>query len=118
MRGMSSTRHAENPGSSSNRDSLSVMDQSKSRLTKLNRDFDLNYTSPAFNVQPKRRATKINPQTPPMASAGIFASHGGPHGMESPFETYEQALQFLFGRINYERLHCEAYTAQDLKLDR
>ena len=38
--------------------------------------------------------------------------------MESPCETYEQALQFLFGRINYERLHGEAYTAQDLKLDR
>ncbi len=38
--------------------------------------------------------------------------------MESVFETYEQALQFLFGRINYERLHGEAYSAQDLKLDR
>lgn len=38
--------------------------------------------------------------------------------MEPPFDTYEQALQFLFGRINYERLHGEAYTAQDLKLDR
>jgi dihydrofolate synthase/folylpolyglutamate synthase len=39
-------------------------------------------------------------------------------GMEIPFDTYEQALQFLFGRINYERLHAEAYSAQDLKLDR
>jgi dihydrofolate synthase/folylpolyglutamate synthase len=27
-------------------------------------------------------------------------------------------LQFLFGRINYERMHVEAYGAQDLKLDR
>jgi dihydrofolate synthase/folylpolyglutamate synthase len=38
--------------------------------------------------------------------------------MDDSFETYEQALQFLFGRINYERLHVEAYTTQDLKLDR
>jgi dihydrofolate synthase/folylpolyglutamate synthase len=38
--------------------------------------------------------------------------------MDSPLETYEQALQFLFGRINYERLHSEAYTAPDLKRDR
>lgn len=38
--------------------------------------------------------------------------------MDSPLETYEQALQFLFGRINYERLHGEAYSAHDLKLDR
>lgn len=33
-------------------------------------------------------------------------------------ETYEQALQFLFSRINYERMHVDAYGAQDLKLDR
>ncbi len=38
--------------------------------------------------------------------------------MDTPLETYEQALQFLFGRINYERLHGEAYSAHDLKLDR
>lgn len=40
------------------------------------------------------------------------------NSMDTPFETYEQALQFLFGRINYERLHSDAYSAQDLKLDR
>lgn len=38
--------------------------------------------------------------------------------MDTPIETYEQALQFLYGRINYERLHSESYSAQDLKLDR
>lgn len=38
--------------------------------------------------------------------------------MDTPFESYEQALQFLYGRINYERLHSDAYSAQDLKLDR
>jgi len=35
-----------------------------------------------------------------------------------PLETYEQAIEFLFGRINYERVHVESYTAGDFKLDR
>jgi len=38
--------------------------------------------------------------------------------MLTPCDNYEQSLQFLFGRINYERLHAEAYGTQDLKLDR
>ncbi len=38
--------------------------------------------------------------------------------MDGPCENYEQALQFLFGRINYERLQAESYAAQDLKLER
>jgi len=38
--------------------------------------------------------------------------------MEPPLDTYEQALQFLFGRINYERLQSETYSAHDFKLDR
>ena len=38
--------------------------------------------------------------------------------MEHPLDTYEQALQFLFGRINYERLQSETYSAHDFKLDR
>jgi len=32
--------------------------------------------------------------------------------------TYEQAIEFLFGRINYERLSDGAYSAGDLKLER
>ena len=27
--------------------------------------------------------------------------------MPGPIETYEQALEYLFGRINYERLHSQ-----------
>jgi dihydrofolate synthase/folylpolyglutamate synthase len=33
-------------------------------------------------------------------------------------ETYEQAIEYLFSRINYERLHGESYSARDFKLDR
>ncbi|MBI1344980.1 bifunctional folylpolyglutamate synthase/dihydrofolate synthase [bacterium] len=33
-------------------------------------------------------------------------------------ETYEQAIEFLFGRINYERTLPDAYSANDFKLDR
>lgn len=33
-------------------------------------------------------------------------------------ESYEQAIDFLFGRINYERIHAEAYSTSDFKLDR
>lgn len=32
--------------------------------------------------------------------------------------TYEQAIEFLFGRINYERIQAEAYSTSDFKLDR
>ncbi|HVV99056.1 MAG TPA: folylpolyglutamate synthase/dihydrofolate synthase family protein [Planctomycetaceae bacterium] len=38
--------------------------------------------------------------------------------MPGLIETYEQALEYLFGRINYERLHSQEYTAGDFKLDR
>ena len=33
-------------------------------------------------------------------------------------ENYEQAIEFLFGRVNYERLSGNSYTADDFKLDR
>lgn len=33
-------------------------------------------------------------------------------------ETYEQAIDFLFGRINYERIQSESYSTSDFKLDR
>lgn len=33
-------------------------------------------------------------------------------------ETYEQAVDYLFGRINYERVQSEQYSVQDFKLDR
>lgn len=33
-------------------------------------------------------------------------------------ETYEQAVEYLYSRINYERVHVESYSARDFKLDR
>src|SRR5262249_51740895 len=33
-------------------------------------------------------------------------------------ENYEQAIEFLFGRVNYERLSGALYSADDFKLDR
>jgi dihydrofolate synthase / folylpolyglutamate synthase len=33
-------------------------------------------------------------------------------------ETYEQAIEYLYGRINYERVHGDNYAACDFKLDR
>ncbi len=33
-------------------------------------------------------------------------------------ETYEQAVEYLLGRINYEQVHSDRYNARDLKLDR
>ena len=38
--------------------------------------------------------------------------------MPERLDTYEQAIDFLFGRINYERVHAEAYSTSDFKLDR
>jgi len=38
--------------------------------------------------------------------------------MHSAIETYEQAIEFLYGRINYERLNSDLYSADDFKLDR
>lgn len=38
--------------------------------------------------------------------------------MPQQIETYDQAIDFLFGRINYERIHAEAYSTSDFKLDR
>ncbi len=38
--------------------------------------------------------------------------------MTQRLQTYEQAIDFLFGRINYERVHAEAYSTSDFKLDR
>ncbi len=38
--------------------------------------------------------------------------------MPDRLETYEQAIDFLFGRINYERIQAEAYSTSDFKLDR
>lgn len=35
-----------------------------------------------------------------------------------PVENYEQAIEFLYSRINYERLSGAAYTVDDFKLDR
>lgn len=37
---------------------------------------------------------------------------------ERSIETYEQAIEFIFGRINYERLHGDLYSSGDFKLDR
>ena len=39
-------------------------------------------------------------------------------GIKPPVETYEQAIDFLFGRINYERIHSGSYSTSDFKLDR
>lgn len=36
----------------------------------------------------------------------------------SCLETYEQAIEFLFGRINYERATSDSYSSADFKLDR
>ncbi|MGH7200047.1 MAG: bifunctional folylpolyglutamate synthase/dihydrofolate synthase [Planctomycetaceae bacterium] len=38
--------------------------------------------------------------------------------MWEPFRTYEQALEFLFGRINYERVEPGSYSRREFKLDR
>ena len=38
--------------------------------------------------------------------------------MPERLQTYDQAIDFLFGRINYERVHAEAYSTSDFKLDR
>lgn len=38
--------------------------------------------------------------------------------MPESLQTYEQAIEYLFGRINYERVHAEAYSTSDFKLDR
>ena len=38
--------------------------------------------------------------------------------MHGAIETYEQAVEFLYGRINYERLNSDLYSAGDFKLDR
>ncbi len=38
--------------------------------------------------------------------------------MTQRIETREQAIDFLFGRINYERVDAEAYSTSDFKLDR
>uniref|UniRef100_A0A7C2JWL5 Dihydrofolate synthase/folylpolyglutamate synthase n=1 Tax=Schlesneria paludicola TaxID=360056 RepID=A0A7C2JWL5_9PLAN len=38
--------------------------------------------------------------------------------MSQPLDTYEQAIEFLFGRINYERTQPDAYSTADFKLDR
>ncbi len=38
--------------------------------------------------------------------------------MTVPLDTYEQAIEFLYGRINFERIHSDAYTTSDFKLDR
>ncbi len=35
-----------------------------------------------------------------------------------PLGTYEQVIEFLFGRINYERIDAGSYSARDFKLDR
>jgi dihydrofolate synthase/folylpolyglutamate synthase len=38
--------------------------------------------------------------------------------MSNRIETYEQAIEFLYNRINYERVSASEYSAADLKLDR
>ena len=38
--------------------------------------------------------------------------------MSERIQTYDQAIDFLYGRINYERVHAEAYSTSDFKLDR
>lgn len=38
--------------------------------------------------------------------------------MPSVAESYEQAIEYLFGRVNFERLSGTAYSADDFKLDR
>src|SRR5205085_9426563 len=38
--------------------------------------------------------------------------------MTAPLDTYEQAIEFLYGRINFERVHADAYSSGDFKLDR
>ena len=38
--------------------------------------------------------------------------------MTSTIETYEQAIEYLFNRINYERVHADIYSTGDFKLDR
>ena len=43
---------------------------------------------------------------------------GSENKMPDQLETYEQAIDFLYGRINYERIQAEAYSTSDFKLDR
>ncbi|MEX2288232.1 MAG: folylpolyglutamate synthase/dihydrofolate synthase family protein [Planctomycetaceae bacterium] len=38
--------------------------------------------------------------------------------MSAPVATYDDAIAFLFGRINYERLHSGSYSTRDFKLER
>ena len=38
--------------------------------------------------------------------------------MAELFQTYEQAIEFLLSRINYERIHAESYTARNFNLVR
>ncbi|HET6425342.1 MAG TPA: folylpolyglutamate synthase/dihydrofolate synthase family protein [Planctomycetaceae bacterium] len=38
--------------------------------------------------------------------------------MTAQLDTYEQAIEFLYGRINFERVNADAYSSSDFKLDR
>jgi hypothetical protein len=38
--------------------------------------------------------------------------------MTRPVQNYEQAIEYLYGRINYERAQAGSYSARDFKLDR
>ncbi len=38
--------------------------------------------------------------------------------MDGAIETYEQAIEFLYARINYERLRGDLLAVDDFKLDR
>lgn len=38
--------------------------------------------------------------------------------MADELTTYEQAIEYLYGRINYERAHVDSYTSSDFRLDR
>lgn len=35
-----------------------------------------------------------------------------------PVNTYDEALAYLYGRINYERIHSQSYSSDDFKLER
>jgi len=43
---------------------------------------------------------------------------GGSGAMTQALDTYEQAIEYLFGRINYERTQPDAYSTADFQLDR
>lgn len=62
------------------------------------------------------RRTVISGRRPQFGSVTVPATDNDQ--MRPPIRTYEQAIEFIFGRINYERVAGVAYSEDDGKLER